>query len=51
MGCGSGLPTALGVGFTPLKGEPEVTIKSILEINFGIMAFARDSIDQVRTAW
>lgn len=34
MGCGSGLPTALGVGFTPLKGEPEVTIKSILEINY-----------------
>lgn len=34
MGCGSGLPTALGVGFTPLKGEPEVTIKSILGINY-----------------
>lgn len=34
MGCGSGPVTALGVGFTPLKGEPEVTVKSILGINY-----------------
>jgi hypothetical protein len=34
MGCGSGLPTALGVGFTPLKGEPEVTVKSILGVHY-----------------